>query len=192
MNPYEILGVSENATDDEIKKAYRQLVKKFHPDRYAHDSAQQAVASEKLKQINAAYDMITKIRQGNYNWSNSPEFASIRSAIQRGDLNGAEEMLQRMTEHPAEWHYLMGIVMMRKGWYDGASEHFTQAYNMEPSNQEYEQAMRSMSQTAGGYMDFGGGSGVNMSSPLCKICCTCGCLGCLASNFFCRPWMCCC
>ena len=63
MNPYQVLGVSPNATDEEIKKAYRQLVKKYHPDRYAGDPRAQEAASEKLKQINEAYDLIGKMRE---------------------------------------------------------------------------------------------------------------------------------
>ena len=58
MNPYEVLGV--NPTDDEetIKKAYRNLVKKYHPDRYVNSPLKDE-ASEKLKEINLAYDIIT-------------------------------------------------------------------------------------------------------------------------------------
>lgn len=192
MNPYEVLGVNENASDEEIKKAYRQLVKKFHPDRYPKDSQQQVAATEKLKQVNAAYDMITKMRQGNFNWSGAPQFAEIRSALQRGNLLEAESMLNRMTERPAEWHYLMGIVLLRRGWYDGAAQHFAQAHNMDPGNKEYENALRSMTQMAGGYADFGNIDMEMDRSTLCRMlpCCLLG--GCLCcSNAF-YPWICCC
>jgi hypothetical protein len=96
-----------------------------------------------------------------------------------------------MTERPAEWHYLMGIVLLRRGWYDGAGEHFARAYQMDPSNREYEKAMRAMTQSAGMYANFGEeDSTVNMSNPLCRICMCGACLGCLASNLF-FPWLCC-
>ncbi|MGN0629280.1 MAG: DnaJ domain-containing protein [Oscillospiraceae bacterium] len=61
-NPYKVLGVSEDATDEEIKKAYRDLVRKYHPDKYV-DNPLADVASEKMKEINAAYDRITKERK---------------------------------------------------------------------------------------------------------------------------------
>ena len=192
MNPYEVLGVSENATDEEIKAAYRRLVKKYLRDRFANDPEKQAAASEKLKQVNAAYDMITKIKQGNYTQAgSSPQFAAVRMAIQRGELANAEAMLNRMSGRTAEWHYLMGVILFRRGWYDGAAEHFNIAYQMEPGNAEYEQAMRTMTQATGMYMDFGDNEGSDGSRKMWGICSTCLCLGCVAGGMCCRPALCC-
>ena len=61
-NPYKILGVSPNASDEEIKKVYRELVRKYHPDRYT-DSDLADLANEKMKEINAAYEEITRMRE---------------------------------------------------------------------------------------------------------------------------------
>ena len=63
MNPYEVLGVSESSTNEEIRSAYLKLVKKYHPDRY-QDNPLKNLADEKLKEINEAYDIITKQRSG--------------------------------------------------------------------------------------------------------------------------------
>lgn len=196
MNPYEVLGVSEQDTDEEIKAAYRRLVKKYHPDRYPHGSPEQAQAAEKLKQVNAAYDMVTKIRAGTYNWSGAPQFGEIRAAIQRGQLGVAESMLNQMTERPAEWHFLMGIVLARRGWSDGAAQQFRTAYQMEPGNKEYENAWRAMTQAAGMYADFGDEEvQMNGSNRACTICSSCLCLSCLAGSC-CGGWgvpvFCCC
>ena len=198
MNPYQVLGVKENASEDEVKNAYRKLVKKYHPDRFEHGSKEQNDAAEKLKQVNAAYDMIMKIRQGNYSWNNTgstsgtPRFAEVRAAIQRGAIGDAMAMLNNMSERSAEWYYLMGVVQLRRGWYDSAAQYFSRAYQMEPGNKEYENAMKAMSQSAGMYADFGEeDSTINMSNPMCKICLCCSCLGCLGSNMF-MPWICCC
>src|SRR5690349_7047744 len=54
MNPYEILGVSVNATDHEIKRAYRNLVKRYHPDRRSPEASHEAIAA-----INHAYDILS-------------------------------------------------------------------------------------------------------------------------------------
>ena len=62
-DPYSVLGVSRDASDDEIKKAYRSLAKKYHPDNFA-DSPLKAQAEEKMKEINDAYDRIQKMKSG--------------------------------------------------------------------------------------------------------------------------------
>ena len=65
MNPYEVLGVSENADEETIKKAYRELAKKYHPDKYVNNPLSD-LASEKIKEINKAYDMIMNNRGNGY------------------------------------------------------------------------------------------------------------------------------
>ncbi|MBQ3864490.1 MAG: DnaJ domain-containing protein [Clostridia bacterium] len=62
MDPYKILGVSPSASDDEVKDAYRKLVKKYHPDRYVNTPLYEQ-AQEKLKQVNMAYDEIQNMRK---------------------------------------------------------------------------------------------------------------------------------
>ena len=61
-DPYKILGVDPSASDEEVKRAYRELARKYHPDNYA-DNPLGDLAEEKMKQINEAYDQITKMRQ---------------------------------------------------------------------------------------------------------------------------------
>ena len=65
MNPYEVLGVSENASEEEIKRAYKELVKKYHPDKYQNNPLAD-LAEEKLQEVNEAYDMIMKGRASGY------------------------------------------------------------------------------------------------------------------------------
>ena len=61
-NPYSVLGISENATDEQVKSAYRELAKKYHPDNY-QDSPLKDLATEKMKEINEAYDEVQRLRK---------------------------------------------------------------------------------------------------------------------------------
>jgi curved DNA-binding protein CbpA len=166
-DPYKVLGVSPTATDDEVKQAYRTLVKKYHPDKYA-GSPLQDVASEKMKEVNAAYDEITSMRKnggssagasgsyygeyggyasggygssGSYASGNS-QFADIRRLIMQNRLSEAEELLDgvALPQRDAEWYFLKGSVYYKKGWLDEALGHFAQASRMNPNNPEYRSA----------------------------------------------------
>ena len=66
-DPFEVLGVSRGASDEEVKNAYRALVKKYHPDNYDNDNPLKDLANEKMQEINQAYDMIQEMRSGNAN-----------------------------------------------------------------------------------------------------------------------------
>ena len=151
-DPYSTLGVSRTASDEEVKKAYRELARKYHPDNYVNNPLAD-LAQEKMKQINEAYDQITKERasggsatQSQYNpWQGSRShssgpYADARSAINAGDLNRAEMILGSITQRGAEWHFLMGSLFYRRGWMDEARRYFTTAVQMEPGNPEYRQA----------------------------------------------------
>lgn len=189
MNPYSVLGVNPSATDEEVKAAYRKLVKKYHPDRYT-DSKLKEEASEKLKEINAAYDEIERTRSGKgsaggqsysgyqyQNTSTDPRFNNIRMHINNGDLTMAESLLDAMTSRPAEWHYLKGVILLRRGWYDGARQHFTNAVQMDPTNREYAQAYQSVNSF--GARGFGNYYGNQNSTGGCSTCDVCMGLMCM-------------
>ena len=132
MNPYEVLGVSENATDEEIKKAYKELVKKYHPDKY-HNNPLADLAEEKLQEINEAYDMLMKGR-------GTPDYMQIRRYLDAGNLSAAETMLNGTNDRSAEWFFLSGMLSYKKGWYDDAINKIRTAADMEPGNVEYSRA----------------------------------------------------
>ncbi|NLA86350.1 MAG: DnaJ domain-containing protein [Clostridiales bacterium] len=166
-DPYSVLGVSRNASDEKIKKAYRELVRKYHPDNY-HDNPLADLAQEKMKEINEAYDTITRERGGgstggSYNAGNtytrstggSAEFNQVRMAINAGNLVLAEQLLNNAQNKNAEWHFLMGSLYYRKGWLDEARRYYETAVNMEPGNQEYLQALSFMSRGGQAYSPYG-------------------------------------
>ena len=61
-NPYDVLGVPQNASDDEIKKAYRELTRKYHPDANVNNPLAD-LAEEKFKEVQEAYDEIMRQRE---------------------------------------------------------------------------------------------------------------------------------
>ncbi len=197
-DPYKVLGVSANATEEEIKVAYRELAKKYHPDNYA-DSPLSDLANEKMQEINEAYDMIIANlrnkntqnnsgyyqRQGNYQSSN---LWDIRRLIEQNRLVEAEELLDGIpvSSRDAEWYYLKGSVYFGRGWLDDALNHFSTACRLNPSNPEYRAAMnRMMWQRQGnmggpyhtGNSNMGGCSTCDICQGLICADCCCECMG---------------
>ena len=126
-DPYQVLGVPSTATDEEVKKAYRDLARKYHPDNY-HDNPLADLAQERMKEINEAYDTIMSERSGKtgagagstgqsyngqtygqsyggqrtYAGPNAALYAQVRQAINQGNLGMAEALLQRAAGRDAE------------------------------------------------------------------------------------------
>lgn len=185
-DPYSILGVSPGASDDEVKKAYRDLARKYHPDNY-HDNPLADLAQEKMKEINEAYELIQKQREGgsshtgrssggystyqqqSYGGGNA-QYAQIRNLINAGRLQQAESMLNGIRNHDAEWNYLMGSICWRKGWMDEANRYFRTAVSMQPGNVEYRNAVNYMNRNNSAYANPGFNNTQMSQATMCNCC----------------------
>lgn len=199
MNPYEVLGISENATEEEIKKAYKALVKKYHPDKYQNNPLAD-LAEEKLQEVNEAYDMLMKKGSSssyNYGYGGAgssgasgtggrPDYMQVRRFIDANNLREAERILNGTRDRSAEWFFLAGMVSYKKGWYDDARNKLQTAAEMEPGNMEYSQAYGRIINMGGQFQNQAFGRGYNQRSNddmccqalQCYICADC-CLDCI-------------
>ena len=191
MNPYEVLGVKPGASQEEIKSAYRKLVKQYHPDQYG-DNPLKNLAEEKLAEINKAYDMIKNNNEGNstynsssngYNESynsygnNSVIYAEIRGLIQNRNISLAERKLNEIRDRNAEWYYLYGRIMLAKGWFESAYNNIQRACKMDPNNFEYRQTLNQLKERSKTYRTSNG----NMNA--CDCCMQLWCLDSLCECF---------
>ena len=187
-DPYSVLGVSPSASDEEVKKAYRDLARRYHPDNYQNNPLAD-LAEEKMKEINEAYDTITKQRSGgasggyqqgyqqSYQRTADPTYIRVRNLINAGDLNSAEQLLFEMGRKDGEGDFLSGSIAYRRGWLDEAMQNYAQAVQLDPNNMEYRQALAVMQRGAmGGYRPMG------YSSAGCDPCTTYLCCS------MCTPW----
>lgn len=197
MNPYEVLGVPENATDEQVKEAYKALVKKYHPDRY-QDNPLADLAEDKLAEVNEAYDAIMRMRSSGHSGSGynggfnggytggsgnygSADYQQVRRSIDAGNLGAAESILNQTSDRSAEWFFLNGVIASRKGWYDEAVNNLQTACNMEPSNFEYRQHLNALMNRGQRFQNNAMNRGYTNNDDLCcqalqcYICADCCC-----------------
>lgn len=178
INPYEVLGVREGASKEDIKKAYREQAKKYHPDQYG-DNPLKDLAEEKMQELNEAYDSLMK-NAGSYNsyestknynssntynssnnynstsngdYTNNNIYQSIRMDLEHGNIPSAEQKLSSMNTKTAEWNYLMGMVHLRKGWHDSAYNFISLACSEKPNNIEYRRSFNQLNTQNSNYRD---------------------------------------
>ena len=206
-DPYQVLGVSPNATDEEIKKAYRRLAKQYHPDRNPGD----AEAARKMQEINAAYEQIkdpdaykrTQQQSGGYGydpfggaWQQrqyqqggaDQYLTAARQYIAFGRYAEALNILQNVQNKTARWYYLSALANDGLGNQVMALEHIRRAVSMEPENPDYLRTLDEIQnggaayrRQAGSFRGFTGRGGGILSWCICL----------LAQLFCCRRVICC-
>jgi len=181
-DPYKVLGVSPSASDEDVKKAYRDLAKKYHPDNYVNDPLAD-LAEQKMKEITAAYDQIMDMRRGSQSFQGQNErsqYSDIRRMINQNRISQAEEILDGVPQYSrdAEWYFLKGSIFYTRGWLDEAYRHFNHAVQLDPNNQEYRMALQQMS------WQRSHGASPHVSGTCCSPCGLCNSLIC--ADCFCK------
>ena len=188
-DPYKVLGVSRDATDEEIKKAYRNLARKYHPDNYVNNPLADLV-EEKMKEINEAYDMIQKQRaSGSAGSSGSSSegisFTQIRILINQGRFSEAGTYLEYVpvSERNAEWNFLKGCILAKRGYYYDAQKYYETACYLDPENAEYNDALNKF-KNINSSRNRAYASSSSSSCDTCSVCqglicadCCCECIG---------------
>ena len=203
-DPYKVLGVSPDASDEEIKRAYRRLAKQYHPDLNPGDEA----AAKKMQEINAAYEQIKNPEKntgagqsgyggyggygsydpfGGYGRSYSEQSygdqyqRAAYQYIRMGRYAEARNTLSNCTQKNAQWYYLSALANDGLGNQVTALEHIRKAVSMEPDNIVYLRTLQNIENGGATYRQQAGGfGGFQMRTNPCM-----GILWCLLARVFC-------
>ena len=202
FDPYSVLGISRDASDEEIKKAYRKLSRKYHPDANINNP-NKAQAEEKFKEVQQAYEQIMKEKEygtsGNYksyggfggqSQSTYQDEEAIRrqaaaNYIQSRHFQEAMNVLSSLNQRNGQWYYLSAMANMGLGNNVNAMNDARTAVNMEPDNMQYRMLLQRLEGGGSWYQEqqnpFGGmpvdGSDYCMKLCLANAACSCCCPG---------------
>lgn len=188
-DPYQVLGIPRCATDDEVKKAYRTLARRYHPDNFV-GSADAGKNEERMKEINEAYEAVTRERAGKdggayssyntYTSAGTTSFYEVRRLIRDGRYSEAELIIESTpaADRGAEWNYLKGCLLTQRGYYYDAMRYIEIACYLDPANAEYKEARNRMRNRSS---SFGSDYRAHNNTGECDLCGICSTLICCDS-----------
>ena len=132
MNPYKTLEIPASSSTEEIRNAYFNIVEKYSLEN-ATDDSEKAMFSDKLNEANEAFRLIT----------NTLTCEEVRDLIDNDDFITAESKLNLISDYSsAEWNYLKGILLIKKGWIDSGVTHVRKSVTINPYNEEYANTLK--------------------------------------------------
>ena len=196
-DPYEVLGISRNASDDEVKRVYRDLTRKYHPDANVNNPLAD-LAEEKFKEVQEAYNVIMKEREqgGGYSYGygssggnqnggyqygggyqqgqsynsgqNGQQMQSVYTYMSARRYREALNVLNGMPNRDAQWYYMSAIANANLGNNMMARDHAGQAVNMEPGNPQYRQLLNQLEWSGQRYQNSPYGGGYGAGGNSCS------------------------
>ncbi len=137
---YDFLGLTENATDEEITARYNELKAKYSEDRWLDGEAGNEGARN-LTKLETAYRELTAARkETQQNTEGKDAYEEISELIKNDNIGMAQAKLDEFNERGAEWHYLQAVVYYKKNWTNESKKQLEIAIDMDPSNQKYRTA----------------------------------------------------
>jgi molecular chaperone DnaJ len=136
LNPYEVLDIDENASEEEIKNKFKDMLEEYtqNKDEYT---------SQKIRYISAAYE---KIIDRNL-------YREIRDLIDNKNFLEAEAKLNLINNaNSAEWNYLQGFISVQKGWFESGLNYLKKSVELEPDNSEYLNSLNKLQSRVIDYM----------------------------------------
>lgn len=189
-DPYKVLGVTRNASEDEIKRAYRELSRKYHPDMNANNPLA-SLAEEKFKEVQSAYEQIIKEREqgaGQYHygygqdtssgdeWQKDTKLVAAANYINSRHYYEALNVLDGMSDRVGQWYYLAALAHSGLGNNMEALNFAKQAAEMEPNNRAFADLVNRLQFGRTRYQNNGAGYGAGGSScGTGNLCCDLWC-----------------
>lgn len=197
---YDLLGLNEDATDEEIKERYAELKKKYNEDRWLDGEAGNE-AARMLNKLDAAYtEIMSEGRERSKNTDGKDAYQEIAELLKGDKLAEAQSRLDDFNERGAEWHYLQAVVFYKKNWSNESKKQLEIAMQMDPGNKKYQEAYGKLNakndyarQSAQAADPYAGGNGAPVNNPdadqmggnVCSNCISCCytylCVDCLFS-----------
>lgn len=137
---YELLGLTETATDEEILARYNELREKYKEERWLDGEAGNE-AARMLTKLDTAYREIVESRkEQNKNTEGENSFERISELLKQDKISEAQSCLDAFNERSAEWHYLQAVVYYKKNWTNDSKKQLEIAMQMDPDNRKYREA----------------------------------------------------
>lgn len=142
---YKILGLTADATEEEIENAYKTLKDKYSRERF-YEGEIGNEAARNLTKVETAYHEIMASKRTASSEEKTYDYSEVEKMIKSGNLNKAQDILDDFSDRDAEWHYLQSVIFYKKSWINESKKQLEIAMNMDPHNEKYSSSYAKLKQ----------------------------------------------